>query len=125
MDMSLQNWVLFLSVVLVMCPVAAAMAQALMARLSARHLSQKEMSSRLEAIRKLCPLTKLEDCMDHSPEECSICMGEIASVADGGESLRQLPCCHVFHADCVDVWIAAGKPCPMCRKCPLECDTAV
>eukprot|EP00959_Pyramimonas_sp_CCMP1952_P397661 8332621-Pyramimonas_sp.AAC.1 len=62
--------------------------------------------------------------MAHSSEECSICMGEITSDAAGGESLRQLPCCHVFHSSCVDVWIAAGKPCPMCRKCPLAFDIA-
>jgi len=123
MDMSLNSWVLLFSLVLIACPAAAAVAQSLMARLSARRLSRIELSSRLEAVRRLCPLTKLED--PHFSEECSICMGEINSVADGGESLRRLPCCHLFHADCIDVWIAAGNPCPMCRKCPLACVAAV
>jgi len=125
MDMSWHTWILLFSVVMIMCPVAAAMAQSLTARLSARHLSRTKASSRLEEFRQLCPQTKLEDCPAHSSEECSICMGEIASVANGGESLRQLPCCHLFHADCIDVWVAAGKPCPMCRKCPLACVAAV
>lgn len=29
--------------------------------------------------------------------------------------IRRLPCGHDFHADCVDAWVLAGKPCPMCR----------
>jgi E3 ubiquitin-protein ligase ATL6/9/15/31/42/55 len=45
--------------------------------------------------------------------ECAVCLAEFG---DGGENLRLLPvCCHVFHAACIDVWLAAHVTCPVCR----------
>ncbi|XP_044372730.1 E3 ubiquitin-protein ligase Os03g0188200-like [Triticum aestivum] len=45
--------------------------------------------------------------------ECAVCLAEFA---DDGEKLRLLPgCCHVFHAACIDVWLAAHVTCPVCR----------
>lgn len=32
-----------------------------------------------------------------------------------GDQLRQLPCRHEFHAECVDRWLAIKKECPLCR----------
>ncbi|KAG8063164.1 hypothetical protein GUJ93_ZPchr0003g17281 [Zizania palustris] len=45
--------------------------------------------------------------------ECAVCLCEFD---DDGEKLRLLPgCCHVFHAACIDVWLAAYVTCPVCR----------
>ncbi|XP_006651460.2 E3 ubiquitin-protein ligase Os03g0188200-like [Oryza brachyantha] len=45
--------------------------------------------------------------------ECAVCLAEFA---EDGEKLRLLPgCCHVFHAACIDVWLAAHVTCPVCR----------
>ncbi|CAN6312491.1 unnamed protein product [Urochloa humidicola] len=45
--------------------------------------------------------------------ECAVCLTEFD---DAGEKLRLLPgCCHVFHAACIDVWLAAHVTCPVCR----------
>ncbi|XP_062209287.1 E3 ubiquitin-protein ligase Os03g0188200-like [Phragmites australis] len=45
--------------------------------------------------------------------ECAVCLAEFG---DAGEKLRLLPgCCHVFHAACIDVWLAAHVTCPVCR----------
>ncbi|CAN6306388.1 unnamed protein product [Urochloa humidicola] len=45
--------------------------------------------------------------------ECAVCLSEFDS---DGEKLRLLPgCCHVFHAACIDVWLAAHVTCPVCR----------
>ncbi|PNT77298.1 E3 ubiquitin-protein ligase Os03g0188200-like [Brachypodium distachyon] len=45
--------------------------------------------------------------------ECAVCLAEFT---DDGEKLRLLPgCCHVFHAACIDVWLAAHATCPVCR----------
>uniref|UniRef100_A0ACD5WV79 Uncharacterized protein n=1 Tax=Avena sativa TaxID=4498 RepID=A0ACD5WV79_AVESA len=45
--------------------------------------------------------------------ECAVCLAEFA---DDDEKLRLLPgCCHVFHAACIDVWLAAHVTCPVCR----------
>lgn len=45
--------------------------------------------------------------------ECAVCLNEFA---DDDEKLRLLPsCCHVFHRDCIDQWLAAQVTCPVCR----------
>ncbi|KAJ1264684.1 hypothetical protein BS78_08G019200 [Paspalum vaginatum] len=50
-------------------------------------------------------------------DDCAICLGEF----DGGDMLRVLPrCCHGFHVQCVDVWLATHSSCPTCRSSLLE-----
>ncbi|CAL4914727.1 unnamed protein product [Urochloa decumbens] len=45
--------------------------------------------------------------------ECAVCL---SAFDDAGEKLRVIPgCCHVFHAACIDVWLAANVTCPVCR----------
>ncbi|CAD6211414.1 unnamed protein product [Miscanthus lutarioriparius] len=45
--------------------------------------------------------------------ECAVCL---SAFDDAGEKLRLLPgCCHVFHAVCIDAWLAAHVTCPVCR----------
>jgi E3 ubiquitin-protein ligase ATL6/9/15/31/42/55 len=45
--------------------------------------------------------------------ECAVCLSAFDAA---GEKLRLLPgCCHVFHAACVDAWLAAHVTCPVCR----------
>lgn len=52
--------------------------------------------------------------------QCCICLDDFATEADGiTASVRMLPCGHSFHAACVNAWISAGKPCPLCREWPL------
>lgn len=44
--------------------------------------------------------------------ECAVCLSEF----DDGESLRLLPkCSHVFHPECIDIWLAGHVTCPVCR----------
>ncbi|XP_066399072.1 E3 ubiquitin-protein ligase Os03g0188200-like [Miscanthus floridulus] len=46
------------------------------------------------------------------PLECAVCL---AAFEDRDE-LRVLPaCCHVFHPDCIDPWLAGAVTCPLCR----------
>jgi len=44
---------------------------------------------------------------------CAICFLEYSE----GAQLRELPCRHAFHAECVDQWLRRhSSTCPMCRK---------
>ncbi|KAA3463233.1 RING-H2 finger protein ATL29 [Gossypium australe] len=44
--------------------------------------------------------------------ECAICLGEFKDE----DMLRLLTiCCHVFHKECVDLWLESHKTCPVCR----------
>ncbi|CAI5469094.1 unnamed protein product [Closterium sp. Yama58-4] len=45
--------------------------------------------------------------------ECAVCLGEYAA----GERIKVVPACaHGFHADCIDLWLAAKTTCPICRQ---------
>lgn len=44
--------------------------------------------------------------------ECAVCISEF----EEKEVLRLLPgCCHVFHRECIDAWLADHVTCPVCR----------
>ncbi|XP_020170256.1 uncharacterized protein [Aegilops tauschii subsp. strangulata] len=49
--------------------------------------------------------------------QCVICLG----LVQVGEMVRQLPACkHMFHVDCVDVWLRSHSTCPICRAVVVE-----
>ena len=44
--------------------------------------------------------------------ECAVCLSEFRD----DETLRLIPqCCHVFHPDCISVWLSSHSTCPVCR----------
>ncbi|XAR68959.1 hypothetical protein NMG60_11000384 [Bertholletia excelsa] len=44
--------------------------------------------------------------------ECPVCLVAFA----GGEVVRQVNVCkHLFHAPCIDTWLASHSSCPVCR----------
>lgn len=44
--------------------------------------------------------------------ECSVCLSSIEEEA----TIRLLPNCkHMFHVECIDVWLNSNKTCPVCR----------
>ncbi|XP_041007283.1 RING-H2 finger protein ATL16-like [Juglans microcarpa x Juglans regia] len=44
--------------------------------------------------------------------ECAVCLNEFQE----DEKLRIIPnCSHVFHIDCIDVWLQTNANCPLCR----------
>uniref|UniRef100_A0A0E0FMV4 RING-type E3 ubiquitin transferase n=1 Tax=Oryza nivara TaxID=4536 RepID=A0A0E0FMV4_ORYNI len=44
---------------------------------------------------------------------CAVCLEDVR----GGETVRRLPACgHLFHVECIDMWLhSPHRTCPMCR----------
>ena len=57
--------------------------------------------------------TQVQPNADDSEVKCLVCQHEYAC----GETLRRLPCGHVFHCECVDPWLLKNDNCPYCRTC--------
>lgn len=38
---------------------------------------------------------------ENQKTECSVCLTDFTS----GEQLRTLPCCHIYHKECIDEWL--------------------
>ncbi|XP_026408443.1 E3 ubiquitin-protein ligase At1g63170-like [Papaver somniferum] len=56
--------------------------------------------------------TEKERLISGEDAECSICLAEYAD----DETLRELPCAHLFHVDCVDTWLKKNASCPLCKR---------
>ncbi|XP_020572810.1 E3 ubiquitin-protein ligase RNF181 homolog [Phalaenopsis equestris] len=50
--------------------------------------------------------------MVDSGEECSVCLDEF-----GQAVVKEMPCKHRFHGDCIDKWLGLHGTCPVCRYC--------
>ncbi|KAK1610413.1 hypothetical protein QYE76_034086 [Lolium multiflorum] len=53
--------------------------------------------------------------------QCSVCLGTVQA----GEIVRMMPLCkHLYHIECIDMWLASHDTCPLCRSEvePLEDD---
>ncbi|RYG53612.1 hypothetical protein EON66_08275 [archaeon] len=49
--------------------------------------------------------------VSHDLDRCAICLTDFQA----GELVRPLPCCHFFHAACIDQWLAERAVCPLCK----------
>ncbi|XP_043715161.1 E3 ubiquitin-protein ligase ATL4-like isoform X2 [Telopea speciosissima] len=48
-----------------------------------------------------------------STVDCAVCLSKL----EPHDKLRLLPlCCHAFHAQCIDTWLASSHTCPLCRS---------
>ncbi|XP_038690897.1 RING-H2 finger protein ATL40-like [Tripterygium wilfordii] len=58
------------------------------------------------------PYKSTSDQNSESIVECSVCLGNIIDETP----VRLLPNCkHMFHVECIDVWLASNTTCPVCR----------
>jgi hypothetical protein len=68
----------------------------------------------------VCPLEKCDngviDGDDEAASSCVVVCPVCLEGVHGGEMVRQLPACtHVFHVECIDMWLHSHRTCPMCR----------
>ncbi|KAJ1993447.1 hypothetical protein H4R33_000640 [Dimargaris cristalligena] len=52
-------------------------------------------------------------------DTCTICLDDIAK----GQTVRQLPCLHIYHVECIDEWLVQkSSACPLCKAdCAPHC----
>ncbi|KAH9265443.1 hypothetical protein BASA84_001716 [Batrachochytrium salamandrivorans] len=58
------------------------------------------------------PLDPMELDLDDEDALCVICLAEY----EDREPLRQLPCGHHFHVECIDEWLHVNAKCPLCVR---------
>ncbi|KAF2323304.1 hypothetical protein GH714_034538 [Hevea brasiliensis] len=56
--------------------------------------------------------TKKERAISGEDALCCICLNKYID----DDELRELPCSHVFHVDCVDKWFKINALCPLCKS---------
>ena len=62
---------------------------------------------------KFMESSQKEDNKNENFEKCVICMEKYKL----DEEVETLPCFHIFHKDCIDQWLKAGKDtCPICKN---------
>lgn len=55
--------------------------------------------------------TEKERTLSGEDAVCCICLGKYAN----NDELKELPCSHFFHKECVDKWLKINATCPLCK----------
>lgn len=63
-----------------------------------------------DAVSKLSSRTLSEAEAKHY-DECAICKGNFVET----DVVREMPCSHVYHPECIEKWLEQRNFCPMCR----------
>ncbi|XP_039172444.1 E3 ubiquitin-protein ligase At1g12760-like [Eucalyptus grandis] len=60
----------------------------------------------------LAPGTERECFLSGEDVVCCICLSRYAD----NDELKELPCHHVFHVECIDKWLKINASCPLCKS---------
>ena len=80
-----------------------------------RHLNELSEEEQINLARKIEFLDQMPSAIVDNYDkiqECVICMVDI----EVGETIRYLPCAHMFHKNCVDTWLMRSLSCPTCME---------
>jgi hypothetical protein len=62
----------------------------------------------------------IKTCDSGNAFHCQICLDDFA-VGDEVRASRNSQCRHLFHSDCIVLWLANQDLCPVCRQDFLSC----
>ncbi|KAK6914933.1 Zinc finger, RING-type [Dillenia turbinata] len=71
----------------------------------------QEVSPGISEVGLLAAGTEKERAISGEDAVCCICLSEYAD----NDELRELPCTHFFHVECVDKWLKINAQCPLCK----------
>ncbi|GAV72271.1 zf-RING_2 domain-containing protein/zf-RING_3 domain-containing protein [Cephalotus follicularis] len=63
------------------------------------------------AIESLKTVKVTEQVMDSEMTQCAVCKDEF----ERGNEVKQMPCKHVYHKECIIPWLELHNSCPVCR----------
>jgi len=49
-------------------------------------------------------------------KRCSICLCDLSNY----EKVRKVKCGHIYHAECLEIWLKEEKICPMCKEFVID-----
>ncbi|KAG5363572.1 hypothetical protein CJU89_2750 [Yarrowia sp. B02] len=82
--------------------------------ISASSSSMHKQEASTSSVKSSCDMSRMETLPVYIQQDdnCAICFDNF----EDNQIIRQLPCTHRFHADCVDHWLLnSSSQCPMCR----------
>ncbi|KAL4196386.1 hypothetical protein AMTRI_Chr04g182990 [Amborella trichopoda] len=73
---------------------------------------QNKLENSLQPQTSLVESFKLVEAKDTKEDVCVICMSELSN---GASNIREMPCLHQYHEDCICKWLECNQSCPICR----------
>lgn len=62
-----------------------------------------------------------DDRQEKSEEECTICLERLFTEENKETVVKEMPCGHMYHGECIEHWLRIHGSCPLCRyEIPLE-----
>ncbi|KAJ1394740.1 Zinc finger, RING-type [Sesbania bispinosa] len=73
--------------------------------------SGREVDGRVDERENLPSVVVTQQDVDNNNALCAVCKDEFGV----GEEVKQLPCSHRYHGDCIVPWLGIRNTCPVCR----------